>query len=484
VDIERFSLQTANTEKTMKSIMSLNGIITKLALSILVTSLWPAGAKAPLRTFTTREASAQTPLVELSVDPSRVGLMIPRDFVGLSFEENDSLSSQQFYNPASAKSLAALMNRLGDGQLRLGGASSDDANWNPTDAELRALGTFMSSVPGWRLIFGLNMGKTDVASVANVAKKVSEAVPLVTFQLGNEPDQYARQGSRAKSYSESDYIREWNARYDAVTDAVPNAQFAGPDVALTNLWLKGLVAAEETRLASASRHYYPFCAGKDATIQRLLDSDRGYPAEAATEDVAVAKSAQLTLRLTEMNSICGGGQDGVSNTLASALWGVEAMMQFAQLGVAGINLHSGRVPAMYYTPVLQSADKSFIPQPTYYSLLLFSQIEGMKIIALSPSRVTGEYAFLALIGKDSHVRILVVNKDTERHLQLRVSVGPRLWESATVLTLTGSHADSHDVTLGGAVVNDDGSWKPTVNVLSKNGPIAVPPFSAALIELF
>lgn len=58
--------------------------------------------------------------------------------------------------------------------------------------------------------------------------------------------------------------------------------------------------------------------------------------------VAAAGSWGKALRVGEMNTISNNGRRGVSDTLAGALWSLDAMMEVAASGATGVNFHCGR----------------------------------------------------------------------------------------------------------------------------------------------
>ena len=47
------------------------------------------------------------------------------------------------------------------------------------------------------------------------------------------------------------------------------------------------------------------------------------------------------MRLTEVNSISGGGLDGASNVFAAALWTADLAFEYAKAGVQSISMHWG-----------------------------------------------------------------------------------------------------------------------------------------------
>ena len=54
-----------------------------------------------------------------------------------------------------------------------------------------------------------------------------------------------------------------------------------------------------------------------------------------------AEAVNVPFLLGEANSASCGGQEGVSNAMASALWAVDFMMAMAQINVSRINFHGG-----------------------------------------------------------------------------------------------------------------------------------------------
>ncbi len=101
-------------------------------------------------------------------------------------------------------------------------------------AAIRNLREFLDA-PGWRLIYGLNMGGEGPEITAEEADCVMRTIgpKLVAFQLCNEPDLFSRNGVRAAGYDYAMFAGEWQRYYTAVRKRVPGAPFAGPDTATT-----------------------------------------------------------------------------------------------------------------------------------------------------------------------------------------------------------------------------------------------------------
>ena len=65
------------------------------------------------------------------------------------------------------------------------------------------------------------------------------------------------------------------------------------------------------------------------------------------------------------------GEQGVSNTYASALWGAEGDAKLGLQSSIGINFHGGGYG--WYTPIAGTTKKGFEARPIYYGMLLFQQ---------------------------------------------------------------------------------------------------------------
>ena len=176
---------------------------------------------------------------------------------------------------------------------------------------------------GWKLIYGLNLSHGNPADAALEAAAVAQAVgdSLLAFQIGNEPDLF-RRSQRPKTYGVKDYLAEWKTFADAVRGRVPNAPFAGPDTSYYTDWVSAMAREDASYLVLLSQHYYaegPASSPK-STIDRLLHSS-GRLSKTLQSCRQAALSSRLPYRLTEANSCFAGGKRGVSDTLASALWG-------------------------------------------------------------------------------------------------------------------------------------------------------------------
>ena len=81
--------------------------------------------------------------------------------------------------------------------------------------------------------------------------------------------------------------------------------------------------------------------------------------------------------MTEGNSCYHGGQPGVSDAFASALWAADYLLRVAQGGYAGVNLHGGGEG--YYSPITGEPNASKL-RPEYYGMLMAQRFAGATFV--------------------------------------------------------------------------------------------------------
>jgi len=429
----------------------------------------------------------------LTIDESSTLSTIPPDFIGLSYE------SAQLANPAffSAKNTAliALFRELSDwGVLRLGGGTSEFTAFTadetqaaaPFDAvgpdtsknvksdtiitrqSLRNLREFLDAT-GWRCLYGLNLGRGPVARAVQEASYAQSILGprLIAFQLGNEPDAW-RNRYRPATWSYADYWKEWSAAATAIEVRVPQASFAGPDVSNKLAYVTGFAEDKKHNahdVVMLTSHYYAMgpAGAPGITLDKLLSPDPKLERDLAIA-MAAAHSAGLPYRMSEGNSCWNGGQSGVSDTLASALWVADMMLDFASLGCAGVNLHGGGNG--FYTPIAGTLAEGFTRRPEYFGVELIKPFTGATLIR-SKLDCANDRVRAYAARKSGSAMVLIINKSDQPALirtTLRrahrqwLLIGPAI-DAKQGVTLTESNA----------------------NALHK-GMLQVPAYSAILLE--
>ena len=434
--------------------------------------------------------------VVVTVDPRHPGATLPRDFLGLSFEA--SVLGSADFDPAGS-ALPAFLDDLGIGRLRFGGNSVDRvAAWtaSPTDAlppwaqsrvtpaDLTRLGA-LAAATGWRIDLGLTLGHPDASVAASEAAVAVRVIGrgLGTVQIGNEPDAL---GALGPPQGQSGYRTAVAAYRAALAVAGGPAQLSGPDTAASTE-LAGYAMSEGPGLASVTEHFYPLtrCGGARPTIADLLSpSTTAAEQRLAATATAVGRSLGVPVRIDETNSASCGGQDGVSNTLASALWMVEYLVILGRAGVSGVGIQGGLAACRGYTPLCvpgaTGGDAGTAPgidpvadtslsaahdpggrltaQPDFYGMLLMSEVEGGRWIPVG-APVPAPLFAAALEMPDRSARFVIVNPSARPAPDILIR--GVACATAGVQLLAGPSLDAvSGVSLGGATVSGNGRWTP------------------------
>jgi len=471
--------------------------------------------------------------------------LVPANYLGLSYELAQ-LTDPNFF-AATNRELVALFRLLSPrGVLRLGGNSSESCwlkvepattapelppvagpvseHWMPRElfmlppGAIGQLAGFLRAT-GWQLVYGLNFGHSSPDRLAREAEFVASRISdnLLYFQIGNEPDFYSAANNRTRppGWGFNDYLREWTACAEAIAQRVPDAKFGGPDVGSSSKWIAQFIPAAAqklgARLVAVSGHYYAEGPPDDpkVTTERLLRTNPAVGRSAtATSDLAAQH--HLGYRMTEGNSCYRGGKPGMSDALASALWGGDYLLTLAAAGCAGVNLHGGsrsvlraalgnKMPGElvakagsdpkggYYTPIAGEIDQGFKARPLFYGMLLANQLAGTQMRAVTLS--VGGIDATAYAGQhcDGGWRIAVFNKDSTHTLDLTVQAPPPC-RQGKVWRLVGPSLDATaGVSLAGAEVGADLTWSPRIveNCAVSDGHLRleVPCDTAALLFL-
>jgi hypothetical protein len=417
-------------------------------------------------------ASAQNgpAIARIGIDYEDAGRAIAPDFIGLSYE-SAVVAANDFFT-ADNRTLLRLLRTLGpQGVLRVGGNTSERTRWRPHDTQgadetfvitplaIDRLAGFLRAL-GWRLIYGLNLATGTPEEAAAEAAYVARAVGplLLAFQISNEPDGFGRWSQvRPKTYDMAAFLKEWQRFHAAVRAAVPDAHFAGPDVAAETGWIAPFADLAPAGLVLLTRHYYADgpASNPAVTLGRLMHS-AGQITPVLAEMAAIGAAHRLPWRIAETNSVYAGGRPGVSDTLGATLWGTELMFQIAAAGGAGINFHAGE--DKIYTPISHGRSGALTARPLYYGMLMFAQASGDLVPARLESGGTAVAAY-AVRAAGGALRVVVINKDTHA-VSVRIEPGRR-FANGEVLRLTGSALEATaGVRFGGATVDDYGGWSP------------------------
>jgi hypothetical protein len=450
--------------------------------------------------------------VQVSVDVQRKLAVIPHDFLGLGYE----ISSVAIPGLLSAenRSYVELVRTLSTGGvIRVGGNTSDDASFERDGQavsaakgsvvnrrNLQQLGSFLDAT-NWSLIWGLNLGSTNMGSTnlgstgQEQAAAEAEAVAavakgrLLAFEIGNEPDLFGRgTGHRPKSYSYETYLSEFQRYKSAILAKLPQAPFAGPDVAGATEWVSKFAKDEGRDLKLLTHHYYRECANPSSTLDKLLNVDPKLAPKLAALRLA-SSTSNLPYRICETNSFCGGGKPGISDSFGAALWVLDFMFQLASAGCAGVNMETGLNQLGFvssYSPIRQDGGGAYAAAPEYYGMLAFAYAGQGAIVATDCNPGGANITGYAVVSADRSLTVTIINKEASLYAGVSLSI-PNNLGNARVFRLSAPSLQAKDnVTFGGAGISPDGTWTPLskefLHCTAGRGEIDVPAATAVVLK--
>lgn len=464
----------------------------------------PRRAGAPVAPVTHRTAPRHPRILPVAPSDAVVtlrsptaGSRVPASFLGIS-TEYWSLPLFQRYGRLLDRALS-LFETPGQGPLilRIGGDSADHTFWNLK--RHRPPGWVLDLGPRWlgglsalvrrvdaRVILDLNLVTDSPLIAAQWADVAARSLPrgrLIGFEVGNEPDLYARRywedaleqpivSMRAlpNHISPAVYVRDFQAYSRTLAKVAPRVPLLGPAAAnpVSDLrWVKALLTSAHPGLGEVSGHVYPYsaCALPSSstypTVARVLSQNATAGiAHRLRPAIALARRAGLPFRLTEINSVTCGGKPGVSDTFATALWAPDALFELVRAGVDGVNVH---IRARAVNAAFSLDQRGMIAHPLLYGLLLFDRMLGprarLATTRLSlPARVASATHLKVWVVRVSGggLHVLLIDKGTRSvRVDLRLPAsGPATLER---LLAPGARARS-GVTLAGQRLGSDGRW--------------------------
>ena len=447
---------------------------------------------------------AQAPTIDLQLPATR-GVLVPQNFTGLSYE-TAQLYNPDFFSPHNTALVEAFRALSPSGVLRLGGHLSnitpweglgqdepkqqrgvrhgieDYWEWPLVDPSIQAskhgsitrralsnLAGFLQAV-NWQLLYTLNFASGSPERAADEATAVHDIIGdrLLAFLLGNEVEGYAQDRFfRDPSYSFSQYFAEFQHWVTAIRARVPHAPFAGPETdGQVDTWVLPFAQRARGKVALLTSHFYAMgpAGAPGMTAQKLLQPNNN---RLEREIKAVHRAVSLSgipYRMDEGNSCFNGGQPGVSDAYASALWVADYMLHVACAGYAGVNFHGGGTG--FYTPIETSQTHPVQPRPMYFGMQLAQQFAGFEV---APCPLAASQNVTAYLGRTRNVsKLALINKDPNTaHIHLPQTFHP----AAVCWTLAGpSLASTTGVSLSRSPVP------------MQNNLLSLPPYSAVLIE--
>jgi hypothetical protein len=440
----------------------------------------------------------------VSFSVTNAGVPINPAFCGFSYEKSQMTGSLFV---STDTSLIGMMSRLGPGVLRIGAASVDSTCWNGlsncpaiTAAQVDAFAGFVNAMPtNWSVIYAVNQVSNTAANCAAEAAYAANALGsrLLGLEIGNEPDLY-HDYYRTNTYSYANFLSEWQPFAAAITNSVPGWAITNHGAGWTvtgpaTSWnVSGytlpFVTNESKVISMVTHHYYrDSAANSTATMAELLALDPNLPAT-VSNIVAAAKQYNLPqgFRVDESGSFSGGGNTN-SAQYGSALWALDVMFTTAINGGQGINFHSGGSSTSSYTPIADNGTSAVQARPEYYGMKLFSlAAHGSALPAVIAPAPSINFAAYGLRYTNGALGAVLINKDATNGVQVTINLGTNV-SAAQPMLLTGPGLNATSgYTLGGAMINPDGSWpggfQPTIPATNGQLALTVLPMTAVWLN--
>lgn len=504
------------------------GLVTGIALLVAagfgIAALLGGGSQAAPTATISLHAPPGTPVVQVS-GPLAGGDPVAAGFVGLSLEYTalEPYTGAHGVDPVFAR----LIRNLNPGQapvLRIGGDTTD-WSWVPVHGMTKPAGIRYTITPSWlsaigglahavgaRVIFGINLEADSTALAAAEGRAFVNAVgrsSVAGLEIGNEPEVYGKLGwytahgkpvlGRRASYSLANYMAEF-ARF---ARSLPSGvALVGPATGSAS-WIKDLSSFLTTLPLKAivTVHRYPLARCFTApgspsypTLAHLLSPAASIGlAHSVASAVSVAHAHGARFRVDELNSISCRGKRGLSDTFASALWGLDTLFAMASVNVDGVNVHT--LPASDYHPFAVTGSgqtRRWSVDPLYYGMLMFSLAAppGSHLLTISGSAAR-QVRIWATRSPDGRTRVVLINDYSRQTKYVRVAISGAHAPAALTWLRAPSILAKTGITLGGQSFGTSTSTgqlagkRQLLDVAAAGGSyvIKLPPASAAMLTV-
>jgi hypothetical protein len=350
--------------------------------------------------------------------PDGSAVTVAADPVGLSVEY-PVLAADMGSGPCPPPALVSTLEALGDPTIRIGGDSGDQtapygtpefSGVTDLPAGFWSQLACLESQTHEPFVVGINLASQTPAWAAEMAAGARSAVPpnLLSFEIGNEAD------------IDGPAIPWWNAdalaksllpfpTYLDDAEAVEQQLGAGsvvegPDFA-TGRWTSDIPQiASALSLSAIDAHFYPLnaCTGlTQATVAALLSRGTSEPGASVLSTLAEAQSIHLPMLISESNSVACRGKPGVSDSAASAVWGLRVVINSIDSGIESVRFHSS---GSSYDPFIV-AGTTVTTRPLYLGLQTAVQLlpVGSSVTPLSAPKTLSAVLVTTPAGASTYI---------------------------------------------------------------------------------
>ncbi len=400
------------------------------------------------------------------------GVRVPGNFMGLSQEWGDAQNA--FGTSTTGKNtiyrqLLANLTAYGSSpiNIRIGGDSTD-ATGEPTSTTAKAFAQLTEDT-GSKFELGVNLGNNNVNLATAQAKAYLSQMPegsLAAIEIGNEPDEYHRNGKRSSTYTVQDYYGDFNKWKENIMPVVTgNTKLMGASWAFIATLLNNFDTYESEQsnvLSAVSQHLSAASPADDPAIDYLLSSSASTVGPTSVAQAVEATHARgIPFRIGELGVISDGGITNICSSFSAALWSADVMFEFASVGVDGVNWFTSDVdPNSPFSFNINSSNNHTsyslkTVHPLYYGLLFFQMAmgDGARMLPVSVSTEANLKAW-ATVPNERDPRVALINKDENKSGNVAVRMPG--YNRAIVLRMTApSYKSTTGVKLGGKTM--DGS---------------------------
>jgi Glycosyl hydrolase family 79 C-terminal beta domain len=302
---------------------------------------------------------------------------------------------------------------------------------------------------GWmHFILGVDLASNQPAWAAVEVQAYLKNVPAAkidAFEIGNEPDNYLGQGYRIGAYGAPQFLADWSTWRAAMVKAAGKPLvFEGPAAAGSS-FEAATIAAITTTFPVGIYGQHAYIAGNStANAPDLLLQPAASVKIAGLYGKYAPQVAPIPYRISEMNSVSGGGQAGLSNTFQSTLWLIDTAFNEAAAGMAGFNFHTGQYTAYNLWEFSASpqtvngitARQLQTVNPPYYAMIVLAGMMGNGARLLSTTSIPADPVVVtwATLDASGNVHVAVINKSETAAATVAVSIPGYATASAGLLT--------------------------------------------------
>ncbi|WIA22326.1 hypothetical protein OEZ85_004640 [Tetradesmus obliquus] len=373
--------------------------------------------------------------------------------------------------------------------VRVGGASQDKMTRVPGDNVWIALKKFRDAT-NCRFILGLPLfpknsidtfilglplfPKNSIGMsqkiMAQSRKYLGDSV--IGYELGNEPEFWPNGlggwGSDGKWKAGFEAYAQWFHKVAlAINPCGSKKMLSGPGWGNVNTqpvsWLaRILYQGKECYLRELNVHFYPYINNETVTATQLLSQPlQDFGVSKYKDYQRIGTKERLGIRISETNSLYGGGRPSLSDTLVGALWVADALFAFSDAGAVGFHLHWGigghptealgqpntGVQTNYAYNVRPKEPP--LPYPSvhapWYGYLFWTiaaagdygrhaDANFVPVWVQNRGRCSANMKIWALKADMGDLRMALLNKDEARNCNVRLIVDPQYCKKAGILT--------------------------------------------------